>query len=101
VLSNLLGNAMKFVPSGGTATLRVVRREAEIEFLLSDSGPGIYRDQLPHVFERFWQVESNSRRGLGLGLYICKQLVEAHGGHISVESEVGKGATFRFTLPII
>jgi signal transduction histidine kinase len=101
VLSNLLGNAMKFMPSGGTAILRVVRREAEIEFLLSDSGPGIYPDQLPRVFERFWQVDSNTRRGLGLGLYICKQLVEAHGGHIWVESEVGKGATCRFTLPII
>jgi signal transduction histidine kinase len=101
VLSNLLGNAMKFMLSGGTATLRVVRREAEIEFLLSDSGPGIHPDHLPHVFERFWQVDSNTRRGLGLGLYICKQLVVAHGGHIWVESEVGKGATFRFTLPII
>ena len=101
VLSNLLGNAMKFMPSGGTATLRVVRRKAEIEFVLSDSGPGIHPDQLPHVFERFWQVDSSTRRGLGLGLYICKQLVVAHGGHIWVESEVGKGATFRFTLPII
>jgi signal transduction histidine kinase len=99
VLSNFLGNAMKFMPSGGTAVLRVVRREAEVEFLLSDSGPGIHPDQLPHVFERFWQVDSNARRGLGLGLYICEQLVVAHGGHISVESELGKGATFRFTLP--
>jgi signal transduction histidine kinase len=101
VLSNLLGNAMKFMLSGGTATLRVVRGESEIEFLLSDSGPGIHPDQLPHVFERFWQVDSDMRRGLGLGLYICKQLVVAHGGDIWVESEVGKGATFRFTLPII
>jgi signal transduction histidine kinase len=99
VLSNFLGNAMKFMSSGGTAVLRVVRREAEVEFLLSDSGPGIHPDQLPHVFKRFWQVDSNTRRGLGLGLYICEQLVLAHGGHISVESELGKGATFRFTLP--
>jgi len=101
VLSNLLGNAMKFMPSGGTATLRLLRRDAEIEFLLSDSGPGIHPDQLPHVFERFWPVDSDTRRGLGLGLYICKQLVAAHGGRIWVESEFGEGATFRFTLPII
>jgi signal transduction histidine kinase len=100
VLSNLLSNAMKFMAPGGTAILRVVRHETEIEFLLSDSGPGIHLHQLPHVFERFWQVDSNTRRGLGLGLYICEQLVVAHGGHIWVESEVGKGATFRFTLPL-
>jgi signal transduction histidine kinase len=100
VISNLLGNALKFMLSGGTATLRVVRREAEIEFQLSDSGPGIHPDQLPHVFERFRQVDNNTRRGLGLGLYICKQLVVAHGGHIWAESEVGKGTAFRFTLPI-
>jgi signal transduction histidine kinase len=77
-----------------------VQRDAQIEFLLSDTGPGIRPDQLPHVFERFWQVDSDTRRGLGLGLYICEQLVGAHGGHIWVESEVGKGATFHFTLPL-
>ena len=101
VLSNLLGNVLKFMRSGGTAALRVLRREAEVEFLLSDTGPGIHPDQLPHVFERFWQVDSTMRRGLGLGLYICEQLVVGHGGHIAVESEVGKGTTFRFTVPII
>jgi signal transduction histidine kinase len=101
VLSNLLGNAMKFMLPGGTAALRVLRRQADIEFLLSDTGPGIHPDQLPHVFERFWQVDSTMRRGLGLGLYISEQLVVGHGGHIAVESEVGKGTVFRFTVPII
>ena len=101
VLSNLLGNAMKFMLPGGTAALRVLRRQTDIEFLLSDTGPGIHPDQLPHVFERFWQVDSTMRRGLGLGLYICEQLVAGHGGHIAVESEVGKGTTCRFTVPII
>jgi len=100
VISNLLGNAMKFMPSGGTASLSVAQQDAQIEFELSDSGPGIHPDQLPHVFERFWQVDSGARRGLGLGLYICEQLVVAHGGHIWVESDVGEGATFRFTLPL-
>jgi signal transduction histidine kinase len=100
VLSNLLGNSMKFMPSGGTAELRVVRGAAEVEFILTDSGPGIGTEQLPHVFQRFWQVDNHTRRGLGLGLYICDQLVAAHGGKIGVQSEVGKGATFRFTLPM-
>jgi len=100
VISNLLGNAMKFMPSGGTTSLSVAQQDAQIEFELSDSGPGIHPDQLPHVFERFWQVDSDARRGLGLGLYICEQLVVAHGGRIWVESDVGEGATFRFTLPL-
>jgi len=99
VLSNLLGNAMKFTPRDGTVGLVVERRGAEIEFVLRDSGPGIHPDMLPHVFKRFWQVDANARRGLGLGLYICEQIVNAHGGRIWAESELGNGATFRFTLP--
>jgi signal transduction histidine kinase len=100
VLSNLLGNAMKFTPANGTIGLRVQRRNRDVEFELHDSGPGIAANALPHVFERFWQIDRDARRGLGLGLYICKKLVEEHGGRIWVESEFGKGATFRFTLPL-
>ena len=100
VLSNLLGNAMKFTPPAGTINLRLARRDGEIEFALRDSGRGIHPDVLPHVFQRFWQVDSNTRRGLGLGLHISQKIVEAHGGRIWVESEFGKGATFRFTLPV-
>jgi signal transduction histidine kinase len=99
VLSNLLGNALKFTPSGGTAHLCVEVRGPEILFVLRDSGLGIHPDALPHVFKRFWKTDSDARRGLGLGLYICEKVVEAHGGRIWVESELGKGATFRFTLP--
>jgi signal transduction histidine kinase len=99
VLSNLLGNAMKFTPRDGTVGLVVERRGAEIEFVLRDNGPGIHPDMLPHVFKRFWQVDLGMRRGLGLGLYICEQIVNAHGGRIWAESELGNGTTFRFTLP--
>jgi len=100
VLSNLLGNAMKFTPAQGSVDLHVARRGQEVEFVVHDSGRGIDATSLPHVFERFWQIDHESRRGLGLGLYICRQIVEAHGGRIGAESQVGKGATFRFTLPL-
>lgn len=101
VLSNLLGNAMKFTPKGGTVILHVQRRTQQVEFSLSNSGPGIFPHDLPHIFERFWQIDNHSRRGLGLGLYICKTIVEAHGGTIAAESELGTGATIRFALPLI
>jgi signal transduction histidine kinase len=99
VLSNLLGNAMKFVPSAGTVELHVERRAGGVEFVLRDNGPGIHPNALPNVFRRFWQVDSDKRRGLGLGLYICQKIVEAHAGRIWIENDFGKGATFRFTLP--
>ncbi len=100
VLSNLLGNAMKFTPKGGTVTLHVQQRARQVEFSLSDSGPGICPSDLPHIFERFCQIDNHSRRGLGLGLYICKIIVEGHGGTIAAESELGKGTTLRFALPL-
>ncbi len=100
VLSNLLGNAMKFVPAEGTVALSVHRHGSELEFELYDDGPGISPDALPHVFDRFWQLDSDTRRGLGLGLHICQQIVEGHGGRIWVESELGLGTTFHFTLPV-
>jgi signal transduction histidine kinase len=99
VLSNLLGNAMKFVAANGTIRLQVERRASEMEFALIDTGPGIHPSALPHVFKRFWQIDGCARRGLGLGLYICERIVEAHGGRIWVESDLGKGTTFRFTVP--
>lgn len=100
VLSNLLGNSIKFTNGGGTVTLRVERQAEQILFELRDDGVGIAKSALPHVFERFWQIDSNTRRGLGLGLHICKNIIETHGGRIWVESEVGKGSIFRFTLPV-
>jgi signal transduction histidine kinase len=99
VLSNLLANAMKFTPAGGTIHLHAQAQGEQLELALRDDGPGISPAALPHVFARFWQLDADTTRGLGLGLFICKKIVEAHGGRIWVESEVGSGATFRFTLP--
>ena len=100
VLSNLLGNAMKFTPAGGAVVLEVQRQPENVTFTLRDDGPGIASAALPHVFERFWQLDSDARRGLGLGLHICQNIIQAHGGQIWVDSELGKGAAFSFTLPI-
>lgn len=100
LFSNLLGNAMKFTPAGGKVVLTATKREGHVEFGVRDSGPGIAREALPHVFERFWQSDPDTRRGLGLGLHICETIIKAHGGRIWAESEIGKGAAFRFTLPV-
>jgi signal transduction histidine kinase len=75
------------------------RDAARVRFEVSDSGPGIAEDQIPRLFERYWQGRSSPRGSLGLGLYICKQLVAAHGGDIGVASRLGEGATFWFMLP--
>lgn len=99
VLSNLLGNALKFTPPGGSVELNAHPLAQSIEFEVIDTGMGIAPDALAHVFERFWQVENDERRGLGLGLYICKQIVEQHGGRIAASSVEGEGTTLRFTLP--
>jgi signal transduction histidine kinase len=101
VFSNLLGNALKFTPAGGTVRLRAERRGSDVEFILCDTGLGIHPDALPNVFKRFWQIDTDARRGLGLGLYICEKVIEVHGGRIWVESELGKGTTFHFTLPVV
>jgi signal transduction histidine kinase len=100
VFSNLLGNTMKFAPAGGSVVLTARTVRGAIELAVRDSGAGIDAAALPHVFERFWQKDPHARRGLGLGLHICKTIIEAHGGQIRAESEIGKGATFRFTLPL-
>jgi signal transduction histidine kinase len=99
VLSNLLCNAMKFTPVGGTVALRMERRAGEVELTVSDTGPGIDAGALPHVFNRFWQGNSEPGTGLGLGLHICKEIITAHEGRIWVESGPAKGTTFHFTLP--
>jgi signal transduction histidine kinase len=100
VISNLLGNAMKFTQRGGEVVLEVEPEAQMVAFTVRDNGPGIPQAALAHVFERFWQLHSEGRRGLGLGLHICKNLVQAHGGWIAAESEQGKGTTFRFALPL-
>ncbi len=99
VISNLVGNALKFTPEGGTVTLGVDWEPGELHVSVADTGAGISPEQLPHVFGRFWQANDADRRGLGLGLTIARGIVEAHGGRIWVESEPGVGSIFHFTLP--
>jgi signal transduction histidine kinase len=100
VLSNLIGNALKFTPVGGSVRLSMQNKTTEVEISVTDSGPGIPETKRSKIFERFSQLGSNDRRGLGLGLFISKWLVEAHKGRIWVSSEPGKGSTFSFTLPL-
>ncbi len=103
VLANLLTNANKYAPEGAQVRLAATKVGDEVEFAVSDDGPGLDEDQLEHVFDRFWRAdssESQSVGGTGLGLAIAKSLVELHGGAISATSSPGEGATFRFVLPI-
>lgn len=98
VLGNLIGNALKFTPADGYVTVRAVGGENDVTFYVTDSGPGIPAEQIPRLFEQFWQAR-HDKRGVGLGLAIAKGIVEAHGGRILVNSVVGSGSTFSFTLP--
>jgi PAS domain S-box-containing protein len=100
VLENLIGNALKFTPAAGHITVGAAVREREVLCWVADSGQGMDPEDLPHAFDRFWQAHRAGRSGAGLGLAIVKGLVEAHGGRVWVESKVGVGATFYFTLPL-
>jgi PAS domain S-box-containing protein len=100
VLSNLLSNAVKFSPSGGTIEVGAHADALEVVFWVRDGGPGIPQGNLSRVFERHWQAPATADQGQGLGLFISKGIVEAHGGRIWAESEVGRGTTFSFALPL-
>ena len=100
VFENLIGNAVKFTGSGDSVTVGASRKEDEILFWIKDNGSGILPEELPHVFDRFWQARRAKRRGTGLGLTICKGIVEAHGGRMWLESAAGRGTTAFFTIPI-
>ena len=100
VLSNLIGNSLKFTPDGGIISVDVQERARDVVFSVTDSGPGIPREHLQEIFNPYWQAKRAERLGAGLGLPIAKGIVEAHGGSIWVESEPGKGAKFFFTMPI-
>jgi len=99
VFSNLVGNAMQFTPRGGRVTIGASPAAGGVRFFVEDTGPGIAPEYLVRVFDRFWQPQNQNRHGSGLGLSIAKAIVEAHGGRIGVESTLGAGARFHFTLP--
>lgn len=104
VLRNLLRNAMAYTPAGGEINVSARPAAAEVEVEVRDTGVGIAPEHLPYIFERFYRADQSRARstgGAGLGLTIVKQLVEAHGGRVHVESEVGSGSTFTFTLPAV
>jgi len=100
VLANLVGNSIKFTAPGGSVSIGVERVGEEARFSVHDTGSGIPAGMFESIFKRFWQVGENDQRGLGLGLYISRCIVEAHGGRIWAESEVGKGSRFFFTIPL-
>ncbi|MBI5744700.1 MAG: PAS domain-containing protein [Elusimicrobia bacterium] len=99
VITNLLSNALKFTPSGGSISLYCGSAPGEVRFTVQDTGPGIPADKLALVFEKYAQMEEHRSLGFGLGLAMCKMAVELHEGRIWVESEPGKGSTFIFTIP--
>ena len=100
VVCNLVGNAMKFTPSGGRITVFARAGDEEVEVAVKDTGAGMSEEDLEKIFEPYWQAQRTASLGAGLGLKIAKGIVEAHGGRIWVESAVGEGTTFHFTLPV-
>jgi signal transduction histidine kinase len=100
LIDNLVGNAMKFTPSGGRVSIGGYIDANELRVTVADTGPGIPEEQRARLFERFWQARGADRRGLGLGLPIAKGIAEAHGGRLWVESTMGSGSTFLFAMPL-
>jgi signal transduction histidine kinase len=108
VFTNLVDNALKFTPAGGQIALSAANAGAEMEISITDTGEGIPNEALPHLFDRFYQVDraraggetAAGRRGAGLGLAIVQEIIQAHGGRINVRSEVGRGTTFVIRLPL-
>lgn len=99
VLANLVGNAIKFTPEGAAIRVLAARDPEGLRFTVEDDGPGIAPEVLEHLFDRYWQPAGSQKRGHGLGLFIVRGIVEAHGGRVWTESTPGRGATFVFTIP--
>jgi signal transduction histidine kinase len=98
-LGNLIGNALKFTPEGGRVTVSVRGEGDRVCISVADTGPGIAPEQVPHLFDRFWQANRKDRRGVGLGLSIVKGIADAHGGEVRVDTAPGAGTTFTLVLP--
>jgi signal transduction histidine kinase len=99
VMSNLIGNALKFTPSGGSVSVTSTIDRKFVVLEIRDTGTGIAAEDLPFVFDRFWQSRRTNRSGAGLGLAIARGIVLGHGGRIWIESTPGAGTSVRFTLP--
>jgi PAS domain S-box-containing protein len=99
LLLNLIGNAIKYTPRGGSIRITVVPQTGSVLFAVHDTGPGIESTQLAHIFDPYWQAGKTAHKGVGLGLSIAKGIVEFHGGKLWAESELGRGSSFYFTLP--
>jgi len=100
VVSNLVSNAFNFTPKEGTIRVSAWQRDQQIVVSVADTGPGIPQEDLSKIFDRFWRAPGTKQKGSGLGLSIAKGIVEAHGGTIWAESQLGKGSSFFFTLPL-
>ena len=102
VIFNLLSNAVKFTPAGGRVDVRYQQLNGELRIFVADTGPGIAPEDHERIFDEFHQTDEGAQQheGTGLGLALSKRLVELHGGHIWVDSELGKGSTFVFTMPM-
>jgi signal transduction histidine kinase len=104
VVRNLLDNAIRYSPRGGTVIVEVTNHHGQVELAVRDKGPGIAPPELEHVFERFYRGDPSrppAGAGSGLGLAICREIAEAHGGGMAATSAVGQGSTFRLTLPAL
>lgn len=99
-VSNLINNAMKFTPAGGSVKVRMNCSDHHLQIAVSDTGPGILPEHLPHLFDRYWQAKSTAHYGTGLGLAIVRGITQAHGGQVTVRSELGHGSEFTITLPV-
>jgi two-component system sensor histidine kinase GlrK len=100
VLANLLNNALKFTDAGGIVRISAISGPGKITVTVSDTGPGIAPDDLPHIFDRFWHGRRRTKiRSTGLGLAISRGIIQAHGGRIWAESKLGQGTTVSFDLP--
>jgi signal transduction histidine kinase len=99
VVINLLGNALKYTPRNGAITLKAVSKPKEIEVSILDTGEGMPQEMCEKIFDRFQQIKGQSKGGTGIGLNVSKEIIEAHGGWIWAESEIGKGSVFKFVIP--